>query len=292
MEKLIGKDGPRFWFKNKKPEPPEKQPEIRLEDQSVTEDAADDSTTIEDIKVMSEVDTGEEETVMKMWLSAKVTTLEKENEDLKRVLQEMEAKIELQEKTIAEMAQRHGAIETTITQIWEHVRRQDTFNEGVRASFTSLAEEVGKHQNNFRDVVRIIQTHEERIVKTGAASQEMAQRINALIKENENKTVWIRSLMRESQEQTQVLRQHQLGLQVQAEVIKAVANQQQCQHPPQTQSAERTSPTVVEVNDKDGDRLDFLGGQSPNTGPPNTGQSGVNQIQQLSTGTVVVPRQF
>ena len=56
VEKLIGKDGPRFWFKNKKPEPPEQQPEIRLEDQSVTEDAADETTTEEEIKVMSEVD--------------------------------------------------------------------------------------------------------------------------------------------------------------------------------------------------------------------------------------------
>ena len=56
VEKLIGKDGPRFWFKNKKPELPEQQPEIRLEDQSVTEDAADETTTEEEIKVMSEVD--------------------------------------------------------------------------------------------------------------------------------------------------------------------------------------------------------------------------------------------
>ena len=78
VEKLTGKDGPRFWFKNK-PDPPEKQPENRLEDQSVTEDAADDPTTEEEIHVMSEVDPGEEETGKKMWLSAKVTSLEKEN---------------------------------------------------------------------------------------------------------------------------------------------------------------------------------------------------------------------
>ena len=133
------------------------------------------------VQVMSEVDPGEMETGKKMGLSEKVTSLEKENGELRKVLREMEAKIELQGKTIAEMAQRHGAMETTIAQILEQVRRQDTFNESVRASFTSLAEEVGKHQNNFRDVVRILQTHEEHIVRTGAASQEMAQRINALI---------------------------------------------------------------------------------------------------------------
>ena len=172
----------------------------------------------------------------------------------------------------------------------EQLQCQNMFNEGVRASFTSVAEGIGKHQNNFREVVRILQTHEEHMAKTGAATQEMEQYINALIEENANKTVWIRSLMRESQKQTHILRQHQLGLQVQAEVIKVVANQQQCQQ--QQQGVTGTGPTVVKVNDQDGDHLDFLGGQNPNTGPPNPGQFGVNQIQPVSTGTAIVPRQF
>ena len=86
-------------------------------------------------------------------------SLEKENGELKRALQEMEAKIELQGRTIAEMSQRHGAIETTIAKIAEHVQCQDTYNEGVRASFTSLAEEVKQHQNNFREVARVFQAH-------------------------------------------------------------------------------------------------------------------------------------
>ena len=239
---------------------------------------------------MSEVDPGEVEKGKKMWLSEKVTSLERENGEMKTALQEMRARIELQERMIAEMAQRHGAMEITIAKIAEQVQRQISFDEGVRASFTSLAEEVGKHQNNFREVVRILQTHEEHMAKTGAASQEMAQRINALIQENANKTVWISSLMRESQEQTRVLRQHQLGLQVQAEVIKRVANQQPQQQQPQGPTG--TNPTVVEVDEQDGDHLDFLGGQNPNTGPPNPGQFGANQMQQLSTGTAVVPRQF
>ena len=244
----------------------------------------------EAIQVMSEADQDEVETGKKMWLSQKVTTLEKENEDLKRALQEMEAKIELQGRMITEMAQQHGAMETTIAKIAEHVQRQMSFNEGVRASFTSVSEEVKQHQNNFREVVRILQTHEEYMAKTGAASQEMAQRINALIQENENKTVRISSLMRDSQEKTQVLRQHQLGLQVQAEVIKAVANQHQ--NPPQQQGSTGTSPTVVEVNEQDGDHLDFLGCQNPNTGPPNPGESGSSQIQQVSTGMAIVSTQF
>ena len=224
-------------FKDRKPDPPKQHVEEKRDDESVKQETADESTKEEAIKAMSEVDQDEVETGKKMWLSAKVTTLEKENEDLKRVLREMDAKIELQGKMIAEMAQQHGAMEITIAKIAEHVQRQMSFNEGVRAPFTSVAEEVGKHQNNFREVVRILQTHEEHIVMNGAASQEMAQRINALIEENANKTVWISSLMRESQEQTRVLQQHQLGLQVQAEVIKVVANQQQ--QPPQQGSTEQ-----------------------------------------------------
>ena len=197
VEKLEREDGPRFWFKDLKPDPPKEQVEERPDEQSVTEDAADESSTEEVIRVMSEVDPGEVETGKKLWLSEKATTLENENGDLKRVLREMEAKIELQGKTIAGMARRHGAIETTIAKIAEHVQRQIAFNEGVRASFTSVAEEVGKHQNNFREVVRILQAHEY-IVRNGAASQEMAQRINALIEENATKTMWIGSLMRVS----------------------------------------------------------------------------------------------
>ena len=132
--------------------------------------------------------------------------------------------------------------------------------------------------------------HEDYIVKTGAASQEMAQYINALIKENENKTVWISSLMRENQEQTNVLRQHQLGLQVQAEVIKTVVNQQQNQQAQQQQSVTRTGLTVSEFdNDQDQDHLDFPGGQNPNSGPPNSGPFGAaNRVVQVPANLEIV----
>ena len=56
VEKLVGKDGPRFWFKVQKPDPPKQQVEERKEDQSVTEDAADETATEEVVQVMSEVD--------------------------------------------------------------------------------------------------------------------------------------------------------------------------------------------------------------------------------------------
>ena len=169
---------------------------------------------------MSEDEAEERETMQKMWLAEKVTSLENETVELKKTIQEMEARIGQQEKEITEMTQRNGAIETAIARLMEQLQRQISFNEGVRASFTSLGEEVNKHQNNFREVARIFQAHEEHIIKTGAAYQQMAQCINSLVRESENNTVWISSVMRETQEQTQVLRQHEFGLQVQAEVIK------------------------------------------------------------------------
>ena len=253
----------RIWFVEKTPEQPQRRPDEKG-DETVTEEASEDSVTVEDPVAeeqatgMSEVDPEEMKSQQKMWLVEKVISLEKEKDEMIKTIQEMRAKIELQDKMMAEMAQLHGAIETSIAQIVEQVQRQDTFNEGVRASFTSLAEEIGKHQDNFREVARIFQAHEEHMAKTGAASQEMAQYINALIKENENKTVWISSLMRESQEQTQVLRQHHLGLQVHAEVIKAIVAGRQQQQPQQCQTIATTGPTVTVIDgDDDEDRLDF-----------------------------------
>ena len=47
---------------------------------------------------------------------------------------------------------------------------------------------------------------------------------------------------------------------------------------------------MSEAEDQEGDCLDFLGGQNPNTGPLNTGQFGMSQMQRGSTGMAVVPR--
>ena len=296
VEKQVGKGGPRFWFKEMKPEPPQQQQvEESRDDQPVAEEVVDESTTEESATEvptpkMSEVDPQEIETGHKMWLSEKVTTLEKENTELKKALQEMETRLSTQENLARQAGERCTMLETAITQIGEQVQRQNLFNESVRASFTSLAEEVKKHQDNFREVGRIFQAHEEYIVKTGTAYQEMAQSINALVQDSENKTVWISSLVRDSQEKTQVLRQHQIGLQVQAEVIKRAVNHQP-QHPPQQQGVTGTGPTVTEVDDQDTDQLDFLGGQNPNSGPPNIGPFGAaNQIPQVPTSMPIVPR--
>ena len=69
VEKLIGEDGPRFWFKDKTPEPPEKQAEERKEDQSDTDDAAGESTTEDATQVMSEIVRDEKEVDQKMRLA-------------------------------------------------------------------------------------------------------------------------------------------------------------------------------------------------------------------------------
>ena len=91
-------------FKDRKPDPPKQHVEEKRDDESVKQETADESTKEEAIKAMSEVDQDEVETGKKMWLCAKITTLEKENGELRKALQEMEAKIELQGKMIAEMA--------------------------------------------------------------------------------------------------------------------------------------------------------------------------------------------
>ena len=92
VEKLVGKGGPRFWFKVEKPESPQR-PDEKRDDQPVTEDAsgteevADESTAEEPVTAMSEDDREERETAHKMWLSEKITSLENENRELKKALQ-------------------------------------------------------------------------------------------------------------------------------------------------------------------------------------------------------------
>ena len=171
------------------------------------------------------------------------------------------------ETTLKGTADRCGAAEATLARICESVQHMNTFRENATTVVNGLVGEVQKHRGFFLEVGRILQAHEEYIAKTGAASQEMAQYITALIQENQKKDLCIGSLMRETQEQTQVLRQHEMKQQVIAEVLKTVVNQQQEQQP-QQRGVPRTTPTISEVDDQNPDRLDFLCGQNPNSGPP------------------------
>ena len=278
VEKWAGKAGPRFWFKEKKPQQPPQQ-----------EGGKDRSTPEQEVESETEeVDNGVEEvtpdqlqTERMMWLNEKATTLENENRELKRTLQEMEAKIALQENTLNGVVERCRMVETAITQIVEYTQRQDVFNESTKTSFNGLVDEVKKHQNGFREVVSILQVHAQHITMSETVSQQMAQFVDALIKDNERKNLWIGNLARETEAQNEVLQQHHARQQVLAEVIKRMASFQAQEQQPQQQGEARTRPSV-EVADNGEDSLDFLGGQNPNSGPPNSGPfSATNQLIQV-----------
>ena len=184
VEKLVGKGGPRFWFSKKTPEPPQTQNQEK--DKSVTE-TEDESITEEVDPGVDEVTQDEIQTEKMMWLVEKATSLEDENKELKRALQEMEAKLALQENAVKGVAERQFAVEAAISYFAEHIQRQDVFNESTRSSINGLVEEVKKHQDEFRQMATILQTHQQHIARTGTVSQEMAPDINALILENERK---------------------------------------------------------------------------------------------------------
>ena len=255
VEKRGGEGRWRFWFEEKKDQP--QQPKEDEEPAS----GKDDVTVVEE-------DTPEEiETQHKMWLIDKVTSLERENEEMKRALQEMATRVQLQENMLKQCVELQKVLDSAVTHVCESVQRLNAFTESASAAITGLVGDVQKHQDTFREVGRILQNHEERIAQTGVASQEMAQYINALIEESQKKTLLVGSLMRENQEQKQVLQRHEIGQHVLAEVIKEVANQQSKQQQ-QSQTVTSTGPTVTEVDE---DRLDFLSGQNLNTGPPTAG---------------------
>ena len=220
-----------------------------------------------------EHDTLEEvEAMNKMWLMEKVKELEKENGEMKATIQELEAKIARQAEATSGVVAFHPAIQSAITAIAEHIRQQIMFNESTRSSIAGMVQEVEKHQEYFQEVVRVLKNHEQHIANQGVARQETAQYLNVLAQENEKTKAWVGSLMRETQAQEQVLRQHEMGQQVLAEVIKRMVGQHGHQQS-QPQCQVGAGPTVTEVDDdgQDPDRLDFLGGPNPHKGPPNGG---------------------
>ena len=134
----------------------------------------------------------------------------------------------------------------------------------------------------------ILQVHEQHIAQNGAMSQDMAQFVNALIQEDAKKRLWIESLARTNQEQSEVLQEHQMGQQVIAEMIKMImAGQQQPQQPQPQQAAIGSGPVVTVVDDdQDGERLDFQGGPSPSPTPPDMGS------MQMEIQPIQIPTQM
>ena len=198
---------------------------------------------------------------------------------MKAKIQEMEAKIAQQDEAARVAAVRHAALESALTEIVGHVQQQTAFSESVRASFAGLVEEVQRHQDCFQEVVRVLQNHEQHIATNGVASQEMAQRINALAQESEKNTMWISGVMRETNAQSQVIREQHVKQHVLAEVMRRIVVQAQQQD---QQSARATQVTVAEVDDETGPG--FPGFPSPQESPPNHGAFGVvNEIPTIPT---------
>ena len=111
------------------------------------------------------------------------------------------------------------------------------------------------------------------MANSGAASQEMAQYINALVQENEKKRLWIGTPMKEVKAQAKALQQHEMGQQVLAEMLKLVMNHRSSQH--QHQMSTGTGPVVTEVDDTSNADLGFWGGPNHSEGPPDIGGFGV-----------------
>ena len=179
----------------------------------------EDELTPEEMIVMDEDRPEGPDVSKKMWLAEKTATLEKENEELKRKVEEMETKFSLQDQTTRVIEERLVVIEMAISRIAVHIEQQNSFNGSARTSIAELVGDVTKHKDNFQEVVQVLQNHEKHIAKSGAASEEMAQYINALIKDNENKNTWIGTLAKEAPSPSQVPQQCQMGQQVLAEVM-------------------------------------------------------------------------
>ena len=208
-----------------------------------------------------------------------VTSLEKENEAMKAKIGEMEAKMAQQDEVARVAAARHAALESALAEIAGNLQQQIAFSESVRASFSGLVEEVQRHQDSFNEVVCVLQNHEQHISTSGLASQEMAQYINALAQANEKNTMWIADLMRETNAQSQVIREQHVKQHVLAEVMKRVMVQVQ------QESQQSVRATQVTVADADDETIQgFPTCPSPNASPPNTGPFGaVNEVPQIPT---------
>ena len=108
----------------------------------------------------------------------------------------------------------------------------ELFQLNPRNSFVEL-QKVKTHHGTFQDVGFVLQNQERYIANNGVVAQKMAQYINVLVKDNQNMSLMIESMMNANNEQARVLQQHQFGQQVLAEEIKKMAFQQQQPQQPQ-----------------------------------------------------------
>ena len=73
-----------------------------------------------------------------------------------------------------------------------------------------MVEEVKALQKSFQEVANVLRNNELHITNSDAVELQMAQYIDSLIKEKENKSLWIGTPMDEAVAQARVLQQHQL----------------------------------------------------------------------------------
>ena len=121
---------------------------------------SDDHPIPEEADGMQEVTPEERRSGQLEGLTDKVASLEKENGELKKAVQEMEAKMALQAEAIMTMAERCSMIDTGIMEIVQHVRQHEAFNRSVKTSIDCLENQVRAHQDNFQEVVLVLQNHE------------------------------------------------------------------------------------------------------------------------------------
>ena len=65
----------------------------------------------------------------------------------------------------------------------EFVKRQHAAIECSRALMNSLLDEVDIHRDKFQEMGMTMQVHEQYIVRSGFATQEIAQYVNMFIRE-------------------------------------------------------------------------------------------------------------
>ena len=154
VEQRIERGGRIVGFQDFNSEPRPDHEEVREEsvrdvfsNNSVTED--DPTKQVVVVPVMSEVDPEESETRQKTRLS-EISTLKKENKDMKMALQEMRTKLSVQETALRQVEERCMRMEAVITQIADFSQQQNAAVESSRALMNSLVEEVRIHHVNFQ----------------------------------------------------------------------------------------------------------------------------------------------
>ena len=83
-------------------------------------------------------------------LVERITSLENENKELKRTIQEMATKIGHQDVIASDAVQKLVAMEDAIAKIAQHVQTQSKFNESINKTANGFENQVKIHQDDFQ----------------------------------------------------------------------------------------------------------------------------------------------